>query len=326
MRWQKLQNVHDLSCSNSALKVLNPTTWSGRYDAVYALKEEFCDVMKCLTHKILTNTKPKERNKAMAIKKQIENFDFVCMWVVQCKILQIVKIPSKAMQCKTIDLISAHKLLQTAAEDIVQLRRSFDAVLNEVSTITSIWCLPRQFLNKRAKKTKAYFNEISERMTSSDPKKEIYITLFLLMMDILSCQLINRFEKNQISGDVISSFEPNFLSNASHLDLEVEARKFSNKFFDNVTPLFPSQMLSIKTSFTEKIAHLKSAKEVVSFLIVENASLATTYPDVCTTYMMYMIVPVRVATAERSFSKLNLIKTFLRSSMSQERLSGLALL
>ena len=73
------------------------------------------------------------------------------MLLVQCKILQIVNIPSKAMQCKTIDLISAHKLLQTAAEDIVQLKRSFDAVLNEASTIASTWDFPRQFLNKRTK-------------------------------------------------------------------------------------------------------------------------------------------------------------------------------
>ena len=71
------------------------------------------------------------------------------------------------------------------------------------------------------------------------------------------------------------------------------------------------------TSYREKIAHLKSAKEMNGFfLIVENASLATTYPD----------VPVTVATAERSFSKLKLIKNFLRSSRSQERLNGLALL
>ena len=75
--------------------------------------------MKCLTHMILTSTKPKEREEAKAIKKQIENFDFVCMLVVQCKILQIVNMYSKAMQCKTIDLISSHELLQTVAEDIV---------------------------------------------------------------------------------------------------------------------------------------------------------------------------------------------------------------
>ena len=77
------------------------------------------------------------------------------MLVVQCKILQIVNISLKAMQGKTIDSISAHKLLQTDAEDIVLLRRSFDAVLNEASTIASVWSLPRQFLNKRAMKTKA---------------------------------------------------------------------------------------------------------------------------------------------------------------------------
>ena len=87
----------------------------------------------------------KGKNEAMAIKKQIENYDFVCMLVMRCKILQIVNILLKAMQCKTIDLISAHKLLQTAAEDIAQLRRSFDAVLNEAFTIASTWRLPSSF-------------------------------------------------------------------------------------------------------------------------------------------------------------------------------------
>ena len=40
--------------------------------------------------------------------------------------------------------------------------------------------------------------------------------------------------------------------------------------------------------------------------------------------MMHMRVPVTVARAECFFCKLKLIKNFLRSSMSQERLSGLA--
>ena len=150
--------------------------------------------MKCLTHVILTSTKPKKRDEAMTIKKQIENFNFVCILVVQCKILQIVNIPSKALQCKTIDLISAHKLLQTAAEDIAQLKRSFDAILNEAFTIASTLGLPRQFLNKKAKKTKAYFDEISEGIMLSDLKKRFCVTVFLPMMDLLSCQLIDRFE------------------------------------------------------------------------------------------------------------------------------------
>ena len=76
-------------------------------------------------------------------------------------------------------LISAHKHLQTAAEDIVQLRRSFDAVQNEASTIASTWDLPRQFLNKRVKKTKVYFNEVSEGITLSNPKKRFCVIVFI---------------------------------------------------------------------------------------------------------------------------------------------------
>ena len=169
------------------------------------------------------------------------------------------------MQCKTIVLISALKLLQTAAKDIAQLRRCFDAVLNKASIIPFTWGLPRQFLNKRAEKTKAYFDEISEGVTLSDPKKQFCITVFLPMMDILSCQLFNRFEGMKSVLTSYQVLEPSFLSNASHLDLEVEAKKFSNKFSDNVSTLVPSQMLSIKSSFRENIAHLKSTKETDFF-------------------------------------------------------------
>ena len=100
----------------------------------------------------------------MAIKKR-KTF-FVCMLVAQCKILQIVNILSKAMQCKTIDLISAHKLLQTAAEDIVQFRRSFDGILIEASTTVLLQHgVCQNNFSLHSKKTKAYFDEISEEIT-----------------------------------------------------------------------------------------------------------------------------------------------------------------
>ena len=144
------------------------------------------------------------------------------------------------------------------------------------------------------------------------------------MMGILSCRVINLFEGIKSVETSYQNVETSFLLNASHLELLVEARKFSDRFSDDVSPLFPSQMLSIKTSFREKIAHLKSAKEMASFLIAENASLATTYPDICTAYMMYMTVPVTVATAEKPIPELKLIQNFLQSFISQERPGDLA--
>ena len=96
-----------------------------------------------------------------------------------------------------------------------------------------------------------------------------------------------------------------------YVDVDNVQLTFSEKYGDHVS-LFSNQMLSIETLFLEKIAHLyKISKEMASFLIAENISLATSYPDVCMAHLMYLIVPVTVATEKRSFSKLKLIQNFL---------------
>ena len=48
--------------------------------------------------------------------------------------------------------------------------------------------------------------------------------------------------------------------------------------------------------------------------------------DVIAALILFLTLPVTVATAERSFSKLKLIKNCLRNSMGQSHLSGLSLL
>ena len=50
------------------------------------------------------------------------------------------------------------------------------------------------------------------------------------------------------------------------------------------------------------------------------------FQTVWVTYRILLTIPVTVTSAERSFSKLKLIKTYLRTTMSQERLSGLAMI
>jgi len=54
--------------------------------------------------------------------------------------------------------------------------------------------------------------------------------------------------------------------------------------------------------------------------------MACSSPDVLTACLIFLTIPVTVASAERSFSKLKLIKNYLRNSMSQNRLSNIAIL
>jgi hypothetical protein len=50
------------------------------------------------------------------------------------------------------------------------------------------------------------------------------------------------------------------------------------------------------------------------------------FPNATIAYRVLLTIPVTVASAERSFSKLKLLKSYLRSTMTQERLNDLAMI
>lgn len=54
--------------------------------------------------------------------------------------------------------------------------------------------------------------------------------------------------------------------------------------------------------------------------------MSSSYIDVCTALLMFLTIPVTTTKAERSFSKLKLIKNYFRNTMAQEILSSLSLL
>ena len=66
----------------------------------------------------------------------------------------------------------------------------------------------------------------------------------------------------------------------------------------------------------------KRAIEVLDYLKMMNSC----FPNVWIAYKILLTIPVTVVSAERSFSKLKLIKSYIRSTMSQERLKGLIIL
>ena len=68
----------------------------------------------------------------------------------------------------------------------------------------------------------------------------------------------------------------------------------------------------------------RTTGKVLKYLNDKN--LVHVFPNIVTLIRIYLTIPASSASAERSFSRLKLIQSYLRSSMATERLQGLALL
>ncbi|CAH1109810.1 unnamed protein product [Psylliodes chrysocephalus] len=87
-----------------------------------------------------------------------------------------------------------------------------------------------------------------------------------------------------------------------------------------------AELISFKAALSYEIRNKKTIHDLATYFITENRFLLSSLPDVRSLFQLFLPLPVSSASAERSFSKLKLIKTYLRSTMSAIRLSDLAIL
>ena len=85
-------------------------------------------------------------------------------------------------------------------------------------------------------------------------------------------------------------------------------------------------------SGNELFMELKLLREVIPKEIIYPIDIlnylmrANCFPSAIIVYRILLTIHITVASAERSFSKLKLLKSYLRTTMIQERLNGLAMI
>ena len=117
-------------------------------------------------------------------------------------------------------------------------------------------------------------------------------------------------------------------------ELKAAARKLTAYYPTDLEDGLESEMVqfahlmksaSERTSMTSHMADANSP-ELNMFLLIHNHDLLETFANVEIALRLYLCIYVTNCSGERSFSKLKLIKNYLRNTMGQERLSSLSLL
>ena len=225
-------------------------------------------------------------------------------------------------------LSCASNLIKRAVDQMKLLRKAFDEVKEEAVNLAHVWGVNEKFQLERIKKISRRFDDFAIDQRLTDPEKQFQINVFFSSMDIGISQLEHRFNGIDVVVTSFSCLSPHYMSLDSTTDenLYNSATNLSNMYAEDISDDFPNQLVSFRSLFKEEIQGISSVSDLAHMLVVKYHSLLPSFQDVYAAFLLFLTLPVTVATAERSFSKLKLIKTYLRNTMMQNRLLGLAVI
>jgi hypothetical protein len=323
-RWALLEN--DSSPTSLTLKRLCSTRWSSRNDALTALKQRFPDVMKVLCFLSLNGKNSDEVTRATALKRKLESFESVILITILSKILLPTDQVSKVLQAKATDLARVTDATENLLLEFRKLRDDWPAVLDEAKGIAASWQISPTFLDKRVHRVRRFHDELSEDSRLQSPERRFKTEVFLPILDCMMKQLEERFSSVGELGRGFACLSPQHILSFDDDALKASAARLTQLFPRDLSDSLADELLLLKSVFRKNLETASSVKQVLELLLVTFPEIASSYPEIITGCYIFLTLPMTVASAERSFSKLKLIKNHLRTSMVQDRLSSLALL
>ena len=313
-RWRELQEISDNS--HVTLKKLCTTRWTSRIDSVRALRDRYVHVLKMLTKLSLLSKNSKERSTAAGLRKRMESFQFIIFIVMWERILRAFNATSTILQSPKMDLSSAARLLNCTMTELQYLRNDWKSVVETATALANSWGIEAVFRRPIDRRSNPEYGIDTEAIFK--------VNVFYRTIDIAMAELRVRFEGQNSVVKLFSFLHPKQLLKYSNEELKSFTNHLLHTYSLDFTEDLEFEVRAFKTEFAAEIGEKETIGELCDILV--GSSLCSSFPNLHKLLVLFLTIPVTVATAERSFSKLKLIKTYLRSKMHQERLYHLSII
>ncbi|XP_066308098.1 uncharacterized protein [Miscanthus floridulus] len=309
-KWQILkENIIGLT-----LKSVSATRWESRIDSVKAIRFQCADIREALLQVSDIDNDPAKSSEAKGLaNNELGQYDFIVAVAIWYEVLYAANLVSKQMQEKDM-LIDGYR------------ETGFLQALESAKEIALEMDIGTTFTKKRKITRKRHHDENPEdtNIATMSPEELFRIEYFNTLIDQAIVSLETRFEQYKeyqknfgflFTSETLRSLDNQSLKSSCD-NLEAVLKKDEKSDID-------AKELYMELKFLQDFIpeERMGPVEILRFLKEHGC-----FPNATIAYRVLLTIPVTVASAERSFSKLKLLKTYLRSTMTQERLNDLAII
>lgn len=320
-RWDILKK----HCEFLTVKKWSETRWESRVNSVKALRYQLPNILEALEEVSREASDTITKSEAQSLANEINTFEFVLSLVIWYDILVEVNVVSKSLQGKSIDIDISIKML----ESLLIFLRSFRQTGFENSIITAKEIceendIEANFKTLRLRKKKKMFNYEKDDERVNDAETNFRQEYFLYIVDQGISSMETRFKQfESYQDDFGFLFRIGKLTEMADSDLLKHCMDLQNRLTDRDSKDIDALDLYAELIiFRSLVSEIQTPLEALSIVKNSNGS----FPNISVALRILLTIPVTSASAERSFSKLKIIKNYLRNRISQENLSGLSMI
>ncbi|CAF4162315.1 unnamed protein product, partial [Rotaria sordida] len=293
-----------------SLKALCDTRWSCRFESLKVISRRYTEIVATLQEIQVGD--------AFILLKVIQTFDFIFHIHLMSEVFLITNILSKFLQKSGVSLTEAMAQVKMTICSLESMRNDdeFNRIWNETMNICAANDIDEP-AEQRRRKIPARLGGGDILSTTLSAKDNYRINSFYAVLDLIITSIKERFNENSLS--IMLLCEKLFLTNVFLNDLEAQQiAQFYNMNYDELR----SEQRFYKVALGQKKQmNLTSATK----FFVEN-NFHQSLNTMNNLLKILWTIPANTCECERSFSSLRRLKTYIRNTTGQERLSSLALI